>query len=1230
MNSSGGKSKPKGKPAPSKRKQTSLLTQILSQIKDQPIRPSNYPNAPTSVPPGVLVNIDYQGDAGVAKLKIYDIAKAQIYEWLDNTQHHPYCLTDFSRDDLSQQNDVVGHSGFLKLDTTPKYNLLRDQEEEYTIIVARDPLAIGGRQNSIREKLGRDHAWEADIRYTQCYTMDRALTPGLIYRVQQTKLVPVPQEFSPEDAKKIRELFKDDKELSKLIEEYLPLFLTPAPSLPRLAIDIEVESEFIDRIPDPDQAPQPIISVAFVDDTGVGKILMLSRGSEDVTQEKLPDSVTVDFFDDEKVLIETVFRIIWRTPILLTFNGDNFDLQYLVNRGKKLGIPSSANPIRLRGGFRGNPEAELDYGVHIDLYRFFHNRSIQIYAFRNRYREVRLETISQALLGEGKLKLPDQINKIPANLLAQYNLQDARLTMRLTQFDNDLAMGLILLLMRVSHQGMHDLTRTAVSNWIRSLLYYAHRQQNYLIPRQDEIATFKGEAVTEAIIKGKKYMGAIVVEPKEGVHFNVTVLDFASLYPSIMKAYNLSYETVRCDHPECKDNLVPGTPHWVCTRREGITSQIIGLIRDVRVEHFKPQAKNKTLSPDRRNWFSVVEQALKVFSNAAYGVLGASHFPLYCAPAAECYSDDTEVLTENGWKLFKDLDPNEKVATLGKTGVLEYELPLKYIAEPYSGPMFSQVSSNIDLLVTPNHNMYVGWRGRSKYKQVIRWGFRTPTEMPRYVKYKRNAEWTGEEQKWFILPPVKKKKLIGTEIPKRDRKGRLVKSKPQFEEVAQNQIRIPMDDWLRFFGIWLAEGCATGGNSRDYKVIVTQSNLEKRAKIKNWLDKLPFDFKEYEKNLTIHNKQLYSYLEQFHQSYDKFIPRDLLELSPRQLGILFKSMMLGDGWRGRSYGTASKALADNVQELVLKMGCASTITNSGGFNTIYVSYQMLEPMQNKGVDHRSWVDYNGMVYCVNVKNHLIYVRRNGKACWSGNSVTALGRYAITQTIEKAEEIGVTVLYGDTDSLFLDRPTREQLKQLIDFSEKELRVELDVEKVYRYVALSSRKKNYLGVSKDGQVDIKGLTGKKRNTPLFLQVAFMEMIDILRQVRDPDGFTSAKERILRLAREKLTMLERREFNVEDLAIRVQLTKNLEAYTKTTPQHVKAAKQLRDAGKEVTAGDIIAFVKTTGGVKPVAQATTQDIDVSKYKDLVKSTFEQVLDALGVEWLDTIGMRRLDTFFG
>ena len=879
--SSNPQSRPKTKKV-NKSSRESILNRILKRIEKEPIRPEDFPHTPKTGPPGVLLDIDYQGDAGVAKLKLYDATRGEIYEWQDITGHLPYCLTDLSRDELSKRNDVIGHSGFLKLEEATKFNLLLDREQQYTVIVARDPLAIGGRQDSIREKLGREHSWEADIRYTHCYTMDRSLTPGLLYRVKDGRLAPVPQEYSTEDATHILQLFEKGSELAKLVKEYLPLFLTPATYVPRLALDIEVESESIDRIPDPDTASQPIISVAIVDNSGNGRIFLLRRGSTVEPAPKLPERVKVEVFDDEQKLLERIFAILWRTPILLTFNGDNFDLPYLVNRAKKLNISPSDIPIRLRGGFRGNPEANLDYGVHIDLYRFFHNRSIQIYAFRNQYREVRLETISQALLGEGKMELPDEIQELSLSLLAEYNWQDADLTIRLTQFNSDLVMNLILLLMRLAHQGMHDLTRSAVSNWIRSLLYYAHRQRNLLIPRQDEIATFKGDAATEAIIKGKKYMGAIVVEPKEGVHFNVTVLDFASLYPSIMKAYNLSYETVRCDHPECKKNSVPGTPHWVCTRREGLTSLIIGLIRDVRVEHFKPRAKDNNLPEPRRNWFSVVEQALKVFLNASYGVLGASHFPLYCAPAAE-------------------------------------------------------------------------------------------------------------------------------------------------------------------------------------------------------------------------------------------------------------------------------------------------------------------------------------------------------------SVTALGRFAITETIKKAEEIGVSVLYGDTDSLFLDNPNQEQLRQLIEHSEQELRVELDVEKEYRYVALSSRKKNYLGVSKDGQVDIKGLTGKKRNTPMFLQEAFMQMIDILRQVRDPDGFEVAKDQIFKLAREKLTMLERREFAIEDLAIRVQLTKNLEAYTKTTPQHVKAAKLLKKAGQEVKAGDIIAFVKTTGNnVKPVEQATAQDIDTAKYKDLVKSTFEQVLDALGIEWFDTIGMRTLDTFFG
>ena len=119
--------------------------------------------------------------------------------------------------------------------------------------------------------------------------------------------------------------------------------------------------------------------------------------------------------------------------------------------------------------------------------------------------------------------------------------------------------------------------------------------------------------------------GAIVVEPKPGVHFNVAVLDFASLYPSIIKVWNSGYETVRCPHQDdaCRSNLIPGTPHWVCKRKRSLESLLIGSLRDLRVNRYKGLSKDRSLTPTLKNWYKVVSDATKVLLNASYGVFGA-------------------------------------------------------------------------------------------------------------------------------------------------------------------------------------------------------------------------------------------------------------------------------------------------------------------------------------------------------------------------------------------------------------------------------------------------------------------------------------------------------------------------------------------------------------------------------------------------------------------------------
>ena len=112
-------------------------------------------------------------------------------------------------------------------------------------------------------------------------------------------------------------------------------------------------------------------------------------------------------------------------------------------------------------------------------------------------------------------------------------------------------------------------------------------------------------------------------------------MDFASLYPSIIKVRNISYETVRCPHEECKKNTIPETNHWVCSKKNGLTSLLIGSLRDLRVNYYKHLSKNQSLSEEQRQQYTVVSQALKVILNASYGVMGAEIFPLYYLPAAE-------------------------------------------------------------------------------------------------------------------------------------------------------------------------------------------------------------------------------------------------------------------------------------------------------------------------------------------------------------------------------------------------------------------------------------------------------------------------------------------------------------------------------------------------------------------------------------------------------------------
>jgi DNA polymerase I len=193
------------------------------------------------------------------------------------------------------------------------------------------------------------------------------------------------------------------------------------------------------------------------------------------------------------------------------------------------------------------------------------------------------------------------------------------------------------------------------------------------------------------------------------------------------------------------------------------------------------------------------------------------------------------------------------------------------------------------------------------------------------------------------------------------------------------------------------------------------------------------------------------------------------------------------------------------------------------------------------------------------------------------------------------------------------------------------MELEVEKWYRYAVFSSRKKNYLGILKGGGVDIKGMTGKKRHIPPYIKEAFFALERRLEQVQNPAEFEDAKRDIKQIIRDRYLRLKNRRWGdtPEKLAFHVVLGKAPKDYTKTTPQHVKAAKILNEeTGQEMKAGDLISYVKVLKGVKPVQIATNGEIDVDKYVAYLQSTFDQILDALGLDFDEIIGLTKLERF--
>jgi DNA polymerase I len=590
----------------------------------------------------------------VVTLKFYEPITNKIISWTDGEVNKPYCYVL-----PTQLDEIDAIEGVENVTNVQLNNIVKDFKVNMSKVTCRD-------NNIIRQITESQPAWGTDIMIFQNYLYDNNFVIGKWYDLPEkgsTERPKVIESNTDIDLSKIsRESVVDVPKFNEKLEKWAKLLSEEIPKIRRMAFDIEVQSSK-GMMPDPNVADDPITAVGFVGDD-IKKVFVLKR--EDVDMGELDPDTNYVFFDTEKELIEKSFEIIRDYPMILTFNGDTFDMPYMHNRAINIGIEKT--PFKMM-----KKNATLNKGIHIDLYPVFKNRSLKIYAFSQyHYVENSLNAICEAVLGEKKTEYDGELNEIPLGLLGKYCQNDARLTHKLTTHGNDLVMNLLVILSKIANSPIDELSRRAISAWIKSMFYYEHKQNGDLIPRSSDFPD--AEVSTKAMIKDKKYQGAIVQEPVKGIHFGVTVMDFASLYPSIIKTKNISYETIRCPHEECQHNIIPYTKHWACTKKSGIAALLIGSLKELRVEHFKPLLKKAKKEGNQNDIekYDMITQALKVYLNASYGVIGAETFDLYYLPTAESVTAVGRDIITNTANFSKERDMK---VIYGDTDSLFYKQP---------------------------------------------------------------------------------------------------------------------------------------------------------------------------------------------------------------------------------------------------------------------------------------------------------------------------------------------------------------------------------------------------------------------------------------------------------------------------------------------------------------------------------------------------------------------------
>ena len=320
-------------------------------------------------------------------------------------------------------------------------------------------------------------------------------------------------------------------------------------NLPELFF-IDIENKMQDGKPNPENANKPItiIGVCCPNDT-----VMVLSGGYNLTKKEI-DSIqkridehfqqvnrhfkfVFKYFDTEYDMLYFFFKCLVPKMSLMTgWNFEDYDWRYMYNRCKELGIdPTLSSPSRKMTG-------QLDRPVHVGLIDYLKAYKKWTWNTNENYK---LDTIGEKLCGIKKVQHAESLDDMLENDFEKYvyyNAIDCCLVKLIHEKCNAITCGLTTAwLGRI--KAMDCFSTTYIPE---NLLRSSYHTEN-LVLGVELYAKKKGD--------DEKYQGAFVKQPVPGLHKYCTCNDYASLYPSLMRQFNIGPETLVTMIPEHDEKL---------------------------------------------------------------------------------------------------------------------------------------------------------------------------------------------------------------------------------------------------------------------------------------------------------------------------------------------------------------------------------------------------------------------------------------------------------------------------------------------------------------------------------------------------------------------------------------------------------------------------------------------------------------------------------------------------